>query len=109
MSDRLTKEERRVVASLMEMYGSPIKIRRKFAKRFQRDPSRRLTIYRIYEKFVKTGSIENNYKGNAGRSRTGRSDKNIAAVHQSIVKNPGNSTTRCSLETEILRKLFGEF
>jgi hypothetical protein len=34
MGDRLTLEQRRVVASLMEMYGSPTVVRQKFAEQF---------------------------------------------------------------------------
>jgi len=75
MDDRLTLEQRRVVASLMEVYGSPTVVRQKFAERFaRRDTPSRLTIYRVYAKSVKTGSVADNYRGNAGRSRTGRSD-----------------------------------
>jgi hypothetical protein len=34
MGDRLTLEQRTVVASLMEVYGSPTIVRQKFAERF---------------------------------------------------------------------------
>ena len=61
MGDRLTLEQIRVVASLMEVYGSPTVIRKKFAERFAgRDPPSRLTIYHVYAKFVKTGSVADN-------------------------------------------------
>jgi hypothetical protein len=45
MGDTLTLEQRRVVASFMEVYGSPTAVRQKFAGR---DPPSRLTIYRVY-------------------------------------------------------------
>ena len=52
MGDRLTLQQRRVVASLMEVYGSPTVIRQKSAERLAgRDPPSRLTIYRVYAKF----------------------------------------------------------
>jgi len=54
-----------VVASLMEVYGSP-----------------------------------DNYRGNAGWPRTGKSDLNIAVVQQAISQSPLKSITRCSLETD---------
>jgi hypothetical protein len=39
MSDRLTLEQNRVIASLMEVYGSPTAVSQKFAERFAgRDP-----------------------------------------------------------------------
>jgi hypothetical protein len=42
MGDRLTLEQRRVVASLMEVYGSPTIVRQKFAEQFAgRDPQSR--------------------------------------------------------------------
>jgi hypothetical protein len=44
MGDRLTLEQRRVAANLMEVCGSPTVVRQKFA---ERDPPSRLTIYRV--------------------------------------------------------------
>jgi hypothetical protein len=42
----------------MEVYGSPTVVRQKFAERFSgQDPPSRLTIYRVYAKSVKTGSV----------------------------------------------------
>jgi hypothetical protein len=54
MGDRLTQEQRRVVASLMEVYGSPTVVHQMFA---ERDPPSHLMIYHVYAKFVKTGSV----------------------------------------------------
>jgi len=101
MGDRLTLEQRRVVASLMEVYCSPTVVRQKFA---ERDPPSHLKIYRVYAKFVKTVLVADNYRGNAGRPRTGGSDLNIAVVQQAISQSPSKSTTQCSLETGILQK-----
>jgi hypothetical protein len=45
MGDRLTLEQRRVVASLMEVYGLPTAVRQKFVEQFAgRDPPSSLTI-----------------------------------------------------------------
>jgi hypothetical protein len=60
------------VESLIEVFRSPTIVRRKFQEQFQRGPPSRLTFYRMYEKFVRTGLVADNYKGNAGRHRTGR-------------------------------------
>ena len=61
MDDRSTLEQRRVVASLMEAYGSPTVVRQKFAERFAgRDPPSRLTIYRVYavcEDWIGSGQL----------------------------------------------------
>jgi hypothetical protein len=87
------------VESLMEVFRSPTIVRRKFQEQFQRGPPSRLTIYRsMYEKFVRTVLVADNYKGNAGchTCRTGRSKINIAVVQQSILNSPGKSTKRCS-------------
>jgi len=101
----LTLGQRRVVASLMEVCGLPTVVRQKFAERFAgQDPPSRLTIYRVYAKFVKTGSVADNYRGNEGWPRTGRSDLNIAVVQQATSQSPSKLTTRCSLETGILQK-----
>ena len=102
MADRLTLEHRRVVASLMEVFQSATEVRRRFEERFPgRRPPTRLTIYRIYNKFVSTGSVADNYRGNVGRPRTGRSNLNIAIVQQAMLQRPSKSTRRCSLETGI--------
>ena len=104
MDNRLTLEQRRVVASLMDVYGLPTVVRQKFAERFAgQDPPSRL-IYCVYATFVKTGSVADNYRGNAGRPRTRISDLNIAVVQQTISQSPSKSTTQCSLETGILQK-----
>ena len=58
----------------MEVYvnGSPTVVRQKFAERFaRRDPPSRLSIYRVYAKFVKTGSVADNYRGNAAKYVSG--------------------------------------
>ena len=48
MGDRLTLEQRRVVASLMEVYGSPTVVSQKVAERFAgQDAPSRVTIYRV--------------------------------------------------------------
>jgi len=58
MGDRLTLEQRRVVASLMEVYGSPTVVRQKFAQRSAgRNPPSRLTIYRIYANIILTNPV----------------------------------------------------
>ena len=84
-------------ASLMEVYGSPTVVRQKFAEQFAgRDPPSCLTIYRVYAKSVKTGSVADNYQGDAGQPRT----LNIAVMQQAMSQSPSKSTTRCSLETD---------
>ena len=61
MGDRLTLEQKRMVASLMEVYGSPTVVGQKFAGRFAgRDPASRLTIYRVYAKFLSVNIISTN-------------------------------------------------
>ena len=61
MGDRLTLEQRRVVASLMEVYGSPTVVRQKFAERFAGgDPPCRLTIYRVHAKVLSVNIILTN-------------------------------------------------
>ena len=46
MADRLSLKQKRAVASLMQIFGSPTKVRREFAERFSdRDLPSRLAIY----------------------------------------------------------------
>jgi hypothetical protein len=65
----------------MEVCGSPTAVGQKFA---ERDPPSRLTIYRVYAQFVKTGSRADNFLGKAGRPRTVRSGLNTAVVLNAI-------------------------
>ena len=53
----------------MEEYGSPTVVRRLFRQGLGRDPPSRLTVRRIYQRSVETGSVANNYRGNVGRPR----------------------------------------
>lgn len=88
MIDRLTLKQRRAVASLMEVYDSPTTVRPMFRQRFARDSANPLTVRRIYQKFVETRSVANNYRGNAGRPRSGRCELNIIVVQQSLIQSP---------------------
>lgn len=60
---RLILEETRIVTSLVEMFGSPTIVRKKFREQFHRHPSNRLIIYGVYEKSVLVGSVVDGYKG----------------------------------------------
>ena len=101
MAHRLTLDERRIAASLMEVHQSPSHVQHLLRIQFGQDPPSRLTLRRLYGKFVKTGSVANNNKGNSGRPRTGRSELNIAVVQESFINNEHNSIHRCSLATGI--------
>ena len=101
MAHRLSLEERRVAASLMEVYQSPSHVQDLLRILFFRDPPSRLTLRRLYNKFVSTGSVADNCKGNSGRPRTGRSDMNVAVVQESFLNNEHNTINRCSPETGI--------
>ncbi|KAJ4426370.1 hypothetical protein ANN_27184 [Periplaneta americana] len=75
-----------------------------FRQQFGHDSPSRLTVYRIYQKFVDTGSVENNYRGNAGLPRSGRCELNIAMVQQALYQCPLKSTRQCNFETGIPQK-----
>ena len=69
MANRLSLEQRRVVVSLMEIFCSQTKVRRDFVKQFpDRNPPSRLSIYRIYAKFVPTEYVADNYRGNTAQN-----------------------------------------
>ena len=78
----------------MEVYGSPTVVSRMFRQRFAHAPPSRLTVRRIYQKFVETGSVANSYRGNAGRPSSGRCELNIAVVQQALVQILSKSTIR---------------
>jgi hypothetical protein len=64
IATRLTFEERRKVAAWMEVFMSPSVVRNTFEKWLNKDPPGCLAI-RIHEKFVRTGSVANDCKGNS--------------------------------------------
>ena len=70
MAHRLTLDERRIAASLMEVHQSPSHVQHLLRIQFGRDPPSRLTLRRLYGKFVKTGSVANNNKGNSSQIDT---------------------------------------
>ena len=69
MRDQLTVEERRRVACWMEETASPTLVREKFRIFFGKDPPSRLTVRRIYQKFLATGSVQDKLVGHVGRKR----------------------------------------
>ena len=66
MAHRLSVKDRRVAASLIEVYQSPTRVQGLFRMRFGREPPTRVTLRRLYKKFVETGSVADNCKGNSG-------------------------------------------
>ncbi|XP_075910722.1 uncharacterized protein LOC142906541 isoform X3 [Petromyzon marinus] len=103
MATRLTLEQRRKVAAWMDVFHSPTVVRNKYREHFNCNPPSRLTIYRVYKKFVETGSVDDNYKGNSGRPRTGRSPANIAVTQEAFLRSPGKSNRRFSVECGLPR------
>ena len=53
-----------------------------------------ITIRRNYRKYIAYGTSTNRNKGHSGRSRTGRSQRNIARVRHAIQRNPQISARR---------------
>ncbi|KAK7872113.1 hypothetical protein R5R35_005189 [Gryllus longicercus] len=102
MSTRLTLEERRKLAAWMEVFRSSTIERNKFQQFFSNDPPKPFkTIRRLYVKFVRTGSVSNDCKGNSGLSRSIRME-DIINVEDTMM-SPRKSSTRPTLETGITR------
>ncbi|KAJ8898289.1 hypothetical protein PR048_003649 [Dryococelus australis] len=98
MATRLSLEQRSEVAAWIEVFQSPTVVRIKYQAYFNCDPPFRLTNYHIYDKFVTTSSVANYYRGNGGRSRTGRSLANITVAQEVFLRSPGKSISRYSTE-----------
>ncbi|GJQ74607.1 hypothetical protein Trydic_g21463 [Trypoxylus dichotomus] len=71
-----------------------------FRQRFVRDPPSRLTVYRIYKKFVDTGPVTIE----AMQARSEGCELDIAVVQQAVLQSSWKSSVRCGLETGIPRK-----
>lgn len=57
-----------------------------------KDPTSRLTLRGIYEKFVRTGSIANDRRG-----KSIRREGNVIRVQQAVLNNPRKSIARSLL------------
>ncbi|PSN49885.1 hypothetical protein C0J52_15984 [Blattella germanica] len=104
MACRYSIEERRKIAAWMEVFQSPRIVQERFRAWTGRDAPSRLTIGRIYEKFVRTGSVQDDCKGNSGRKRSVRTEENIINVQGAMVASPTKSTRRLARETKISRR-----
>ncbi|PSN51890.1 hypothetical protein C0J52_11594 [Blattella germanica] len=104
MACRYSIEERRKIAAWMEVFQSPRIVQERFRAWTGRDAPSRLTIGRIYEKFVRTGSVQDDCKVNSGRKRSVRTEENIINVQGAMVASPTKSTRRLARETKISRR-----
>ena len=99
--DRYSKEERQFIVSVMTIHKSFTTVYQKFTEKFGKPAPCYRTVKNLYEKFLRTGSVQDDLKGNVGRPRSGRSEVNIAVVDEAVRRSPGKSTKRLSLETGI--------
>jgi transposase len=80
---RYTVQERLKIVEAYFATKSVVLTQRQFRRDFPgRNPSSKLTIRRLLEKFRETGSVGVKNKGHSGRSRSARTTNNIETVIQ---------------------------
>ena len=100
-ASRFSITERSFVASRMDTLKSPANVRRLFREEFNKSPPSKITVYRIHEKFKRTGSVANDCLGRCGRKRTVRNEQKIIQVRNVVEGEPGASTKRIALRTGV--------
>lgn len=93
----LTMQERIFVATQMELHKSATVVQQKFEKEFNQEPPSRLTIYRIHQKFIRTGSVANCIQGISGCKCSKRTNENITKIRKLIQNMEYPSTRRIGL------------
>ena len=92
---QFSKEQRALIAKVNFSTKSYVEVKRRFRITF---PQSRVpcssTIYRIKEKFKRTGTVHNLNKDGSERPRMARTRRNINAVRQTLARNPEVSSQR---------------
>ena len=99
---KLTIEQRRKIIEFWHQEESVTNVKRRFQAEFDLHPRQvpaSLTIRRIIRKFNTAGTVCDQAKGHSGRKRTGRSEDNVAAVRESVVRSPRKSVRRLRRQT----------
>lgn len=92
---QLTVQERVFVVKTYFETHSFQEVRRLFLLQFpQKTPPVKATVWRTVKKYLDHGTSLNRNPCNSGRKRTGRSDENIDAVHDELIRNPEGVTCR---------------
>ncbi|GBN75477.1 hypothetical protein AVEN_190956-1 [Araneus ventricosus] len=81
---------------------SPTATRRSFQKRFQKDPMQK-PFARLFAKFERTSSVDDNRVGNVGARQTVVTPENVAKVSGIVQQNPTNTARRIASETGLKR------
>ena len=84
-----------------------------FARMYpQRAPPNKATIHTNVRKFIQTGTVQNHYKGNSGKSRTARTAGKINAVQNAVQNKERMSCRNYNIninQNNLWRKLRGMF
>ena len=99
MSGHLKDDQRKWILKSFWKNKNAEKVRMEWRDAFHSNPPSRFAIYRIRDKFEKTGSVENAPK--SGRPRSVSITSNEELVAQTFVQSPKKSTRRASLELDI--------
>ncbi|GFU10686.1 uncharacterized protein NPIL_563051 [Nephila pilipes] len=103
VSSRYSIQERRKISAWMEVFQSLSIVLERFRTWTGLDSPTRLAICRIYKKFIRMGSVQDDCKGNSGGKRSTRTEENIILVQETMVASPIKSKRRHSMEAKILQ------
>ena len=96
---RLTFEEQKSILKWYINFENVAEVQRKWRREFQTQPTTRLTITRLCNKFDTHGTICDVHKGRSGRPRTATSPAPSAMVLERFTTLPWKSATQCARET----------
>ena len=105
MANNLTDEECKWILKRYWKTENSERVREQWRETFASPPPTRLAIYRIHEKFERTGSIHNSPQ--SGRSVTVTTPENAMQVALAFTQNPQKSKNRASSELGIERRSLG--
>lgn len=96
--------QRTKVIEFWHQTKSVVKVQREYRRFFNtaHAPNPR-TIRRTVDKFSTVGTVCNVNKGRSGRRRTARSEENVQAVREAVVRSPRKSIRRLSKESSMHR------
>ena len=99
-----TTEQRTKMVELYLSTKSIVTTQRQYVRHFHcRDPpSKRVILYNV-KKFRYNGTVHNLNKNHSGRARGARTQENVAAVRNSVVRSPIKSIRRRSQELDMTR------
>ena len=100
---RLSFEERKTSLKWYLKFENVVEVQGQWRREYATEPSTRLTIARIPDKFETLGTVCDVHKRRSGRPRTATSPASSAKVLEQFTRSPQKSTKQCAREIGVSR------